>query len=797
MSQHIGSRTVSGTGGSIKRVGPYRIHTFPSELVTDGLVLNLDAGDPRSYPSSGTTWTDLSGNGNNGTLVNGPTYSNLEGGLLDFDDSALTSVDVGSVSSVNSSYTVEVWLKSDSVLDHKNVCDMNFNTSQSNTGPRLEQNSAGNLVWVVGNAGDTSYQGVNVFTSGMSGGTLYHVVLTYNATLEQFKAYLDGSLVNTEDKTFSEDHVAFNDVTLGVGFNGNRHFDGKIYSFKIYNRELSAAEVAQNYDALRVRYGSYTNTFTPLCGGGEGKVEVLCVAGGGGGASGGGGAGGLLYNSAFTVNSNAGIALAVGAGGTGGNCDGAHGSAAIAGSNSTFDVLTSTGGGIGGQGGGVQTGGNGGSGGGASANGAAANNGGIGTIGQGNNGGGNGGFTTSPFGVGGGGGAGSVGVTATSARAFPGGAGLSYSISGESKFYSGGGGGGAYYGSLNGIGGSGVGGDGAKDAGLGINAIPNTGSGGGGGSSTKLAGNGSNGTVIVRYPATDYNVEVLVVGGGGGGGSNGNNNGSAGGGGGAGELAYRESYAVIAGKNYMAKVGSGGAGGAGSTVPTSRGENGNVSTFGDLLALGGGGGGGGYDPGTAIGKHDGQDGASGGGGGSNAGNPASGFCQGGKGTPGKGNDGGNGSDGSGADGAGGGGGAGTKGGDGVGATATAQGGAGGAGLTNSITGTSTTYAGGGGGGGAVDDSNSGGGDGGAGGGGRGGHNGAAGVAGTANTGGGGGGAGSLASNTTVSGSDGGSGIIIIAYKGPQRGIGGTVDRTSRPGYTLHKFTTTGSDIFIP
>ena len=79
MSQHIGPRTVSGTGGSIKRVGPYRIHTFPSEIVTDGLVLNLDAGDPRSYPSSGTTWTDLSGNGNNGTLVNGPTYSNLEG----------------------------------------------------------------------------------------------------------------------------------------------------------------------------------------------------------------------------------------------------------------------------------------------------------------------------------------------------------------------------------------------------------------------------------------------------------------------------------------------------------------------------------------------------------------------------------------------------------------------------------------------------------------------------------------------------------------------------------------------
>ena len=64
MSFNVGPRTISATGGSIKRVGNYRIHTFPSELVTDGLVFNLDAGDPRSYPGSGTTWTDLSGNGN-------------------------------------------------------------------------------------------------------------------------------------------------------------------------------------------------------------------------------------------------------------------------------------------------------------------------------------------------------------------------------------------------------------------------------------------------------------------------------------------------------------------------------------------------------------------------------------------------------------------------------------------------------------------------------------------------------------------------------------------------------------
>ena len=98
MSFNVGPRTISATGGSIKRVGNYRVHTFPSELVSDGLVLNLDAGDPRSYPSSGTTWTDLSGNGNTGTLTNGPTYSNGNGGALVFNGTN-SYVTVGSFSS--------------------------------------------------------------------------------------------------------------------------------------------------------------------------------------------------------------------------------------------------------------------------------------------------------------------------------------------------------------------------------------------------------------------------------------------------------------------------------------------------------------------------------------------------------------------------------------------------------------------------------------------------------------------------------------------------------------------------
>jgi len=60
------------------------MYTGPN-IVTSGLVLQLDAANTKSYPGSGTTWTDLSGNGNNGTLTNSPTFSSANGGIFTFN----------------------------------------------------------------------------------------------------------------------------------------------------------------------------------------------------------------------------------------------------------------------------------------------------------------------------------------------------------------------------------------------------------------------------------------------------------------------------------------------------------------------------------------------------------------------------------------------------------------------------------------------------------------------------------------------------------------------------------------
>jgi len=780
MSQHIGPRTISATGGSIKRVGNYRIHTFPSELITDGLVFNLDAGDPRSYPGSGTTWTDLSGNGNNGTLTNGPTYSNANGGSIVFDGT--NDHILGTLPLITGECTIEAWVKFNGVTNLQTVFTQGQDAVSFSCGLVI-QNSQ---VKFRNTNGDYQFS----LPSTLVVGQWYHLVVSSTRLITT--GYVNGISNGTTSNVVSSNSIQTYKIGQRPG-NSAESLNGNVAIARVYSRALSAAEVAQNYDALKVRYTSYTNTFTPLCAGGSGKVEVLCVAGGGGGGGstfgngnggGGGGAGGLLYNSALVISSGTGIGVTIGAGGTGGLAGGSSTTAVGSnGGNTLFSTLTSVGGGGGaaeggtGEGGVNHKGNSGGSGGGSSAGGVV---GGSSTTGQGNIGGTGGGTAG-----GGGGGSGSAGSAGGSQGnpAGDGGSGLVYSISGNSSYYAAGGGGGNYNVGAGGNGGSGIGGGGATynvNGSIGYNAIPNTGSGGGGsnnaGTTARIGQNGSNGIVIVRYPATDYNVELLIVGGGGGGGYCKLSDGG-GGGGGAGGLIYYSSYPVSAGTKYSVTVG---AGGTGSTVTNGsvNGANGSNSIFGPIIAIGGGGGGSTQNASVL------NIGGSGGGAGSDGGND-----NGGSGTSGQGNNGGNNNTGNLGAGGGGAGAVGTS------VTAGTDVPNGGIGLAYAITGTSTYYAGGGGGGKFAGGSGNAG-TGGLGGGGNGGK-GAAGSNGTANTGGGGGGGGMVGGITGNAGANGGSGIVIIAYQGPQRGIGGTVNTTSRPGYTLHTFTTTGTDFFIP
>ena len=801
MGFNVGPRVVRATGGSISRQGNFVVHQFPPQHVTDGLVGFIDPQNHDCYDElRALTINDLSGagiigqgslNGNFLSTGSDKNWKNDKGGYWRFDGNVNANYSGNSTMPVLRDYTIEMWLKI--IGSPSGGFHVFFQKDGGYSGGMvygIRGHSNGRIQSHVFHQGTdsaaTAYQQSNTLTTQDQ---WYHVAVTYN-TNKVLKVYVDG-VDDSDTGNYTGIGTQFPRTNTGggnLGTGDGRYCHADIGLWRLYNRALSPTEIAQNYKAEKLRFYPYSDTFTPICAGEKGKVQALVVAGGGGGGAsgGGGGAGGLIFNNSVTVTTNTAVNVVVGAGGTGAHLGAQRDG--IAGGNSSFGTIVATGGGFGG--GGTRDGGDGGSGGGAGRDSTSYNDLSSGVSGQGNAGGGS--YDNSASAGGGGGGAGSAGGngsvggasdTATSGLyGGAGGSGLAYSITGETKVYAAGGAGGQYQGGQIPQGGSGLGGNGGMqtlggDSGgsrTGGHGMPDTGSGGGGGGGTNggthdpagEGGGGGNGTVIVTYPAEDYDSECLLIAGGGGGGA-GSLYAYFGGGGGAGGALFYSSVKISAGKNYIVNVGKGGkqtasssyiGGGASGT----KGFSGSNSTFDGKTALGGGFGGGGLYSGTY--QSNGGDGGSGGGGGGRSTN-------GGKGTSGQGHDGAGSSDHGDVTTFGGGGG-------GAGGPALYQGtntirSPGGDGIYYSITGSAVDYAHGGNAGGVSSSQNyykpdpiA------AGSGGRG------------------------AVGNGGAGGPGKDGIVIIAYKGPQRGTGGTIDTTSRPGYTLHKFTTPGPHTFI-
>ena len=226
-----------------------------SKIVTDNLVLCLDAGNTKSYPGTGATWTDRSGNGFNGTIYGSPSFSSDNGGSIVFDGS---NDDVVFPTSLNSSayefyaaanyyYTVSCWFKPD-------VSDTGKNALFSKAGGF---GGSGNL-WV-------AYEGTNLGTSirgswdadSIVDGTLtsewHEVVIAWDGST--CSAYFDGIFVS--NPSVGSASIQARDFTIGNADSGTggEAYKGNISVCKVYNRGLSAAEIKQNFDALKGRYG--------------------------------------------------------------------------------------------------------------------------------------------------------------------------------------------------------------------------------------------------------------------------------------------------------------------------------------------------------------------------------------------------------------------------------------------------------------------------------------------------------------------------------------------------------------
>lgn len=452
-------------------------------IVTSNLVMNLDAGDSNSYPGVGSAWTDLSGNNNGGTLLNGVGYSSSNGGSMIFDGGN-DFVDIGDSANFKAltyPLTFSMWVKPDTLSQNSVI--MNFNVNDTNSGYAMGIYANQNSILV----GKNTYQyGLSRIGSYLVSGQWAEWTTVFTDPTH-ISFYLNGA-----SQTLSNvaNYWAVGTSGSKIGQRTNTEaFDGSISDVRIYNRALSSAEIQQNYNALSSRYF-------------DRQVQLLVVAGGGNGGGGwqggGGGGGGVIYSPITPVTTKS-YNVTVGAGGAGGGTPSAN-----LGGDSSFDTIIAKGGGYGAgePNGGTQLPTNGGSGGGGShGNYSGPTFVGLGTIGQGSNGGQGVSDGTAPgyYVGGGGGGAGVVGQDATHSKGGNGGDGLAFSISGASVYY-GGGGGGSFRGGTAGTGGLGGGGNGGT---TGANGVANTGGGGGAGngtSGTGVSGSGGSGIVIVSYP---------------------------------------------------------------------------------------------------------------------------------------------------------------------------------------------------------------------------------------------------------------------------------------------------------
>ena len=214
---------------------------------TGGPVLCLDAGSMISYPGSGTTWTDLSGNGNTGTLTNGPTYSSANGGSIVFDNvnDYVEAVYNATLDFGTGDFTVGIWVKT----SNHSAYQLIFGRDNGSTGVGIiiysSITSGVILSWV-------SNSGVNG-TIDIANGNWHHVVLSRASGV--VRQYVDGQF-DVQVNSFGNVNMANNNtVRLGNYAVNGYQFNGSIANASIYNRALSAAEISQNFNLLRGRYG--------------------------------------------------------------------------------------------------------------------------------------------------------------------------------------------------------------------------------------------------------------------------------------------------------------------------------------------------------------------------------------------------------------------------------------------------------------------------------------------------------------------------------------------------------------
>jgi streptogramin lyase len=239
-----------------------------SKIVSNGLLLNLDASNPGSYSGTGNNWYDLSGNNNHATLMNSPTFDAVSKSVV--TNGTNQYINIPSLNTSNSNITMQAWIYFDgstrpgALIGAKN----GYSIGKGNSAYDVAGN---NLVLLLyGAAGGWKATGQSYSSSGWK---LVTMTLDGSSTA---RAYIDGTLKYTYSGAAPS--TPLGDLNLGaIPEDGYRYYDGKFAAAYFYNRAFSLAEIQQNYDAFATKSTGYgSNTITVAV---TGSAPIITVTG--------------------------------------------------------------------------------------------------------------------------------------------------------------------------------------------------------------------------------------------------------------------------------------------------------------------------------------------------------------------------------------------------------------------------------------------------------------------------------------------------------------------------------------
>jgi hypothetical protein len=244
-------------------------YTYKEDIIRDNLILNIDPASALSYPGSGTVVADISGYNYHPTLVNGPTLAGSGATSSFLLDGSNDYIQISSAytHTFTAGTTVDIWVKFNSSAAYGRLLDTSDGSATNTCFLSIFRYAGGNDVVLESRSSTTqgTQNGIRTTTSPISNGTIQNFTFvigpgtTDAVSPESPKIYLNSILQSTTLYGTQNNFVPYIvSKTAWIGrsaFAADAYLSANVYAYKIYNRSLSAAEIKQNFQSLRGRYG--------------------------------------------------------------------------------------------------------------------------------------------------------------------------------------------------------------------------------------------------------------------------------------------------------------------------------------------------------------------------------------------------------------------------------------------------------------------------------------------------------------------------------------------------------------